>query len=200
MFKKKDTKSKNSTKSKSREGSDPNYSKRTSRLKKTSKVSTKTVIKKFSKSSKKSLGETKRRRSSRESEERPLKTLGRVSTRRVDRVKAQPTRRKRTDKIGKGSIKINMTPTRSRVNIPKKINHQHLEVLVRIGKNGLNDSTIKEMKTQIRRKKVIKIKILKSALDGIEKKKLVDEIVKKTGAKITHKVGFVVVLEEVKKR
>jgi len=72
-----------------------------------------------------------------------------------------------------------------------KAQAQTLEAVVRVGKNGLTPSVIEEIKNHLKRKKVIKIKFLKSLMDAADKNKLFDELLEKTGAKLVHKVGFV---------
>jgi RNA-binding protein len=69
-----------------------------------------------------------------------------------------------------------------------------LEPIINIGKGGLTDSVIEEIKVQLKRKKLIKVKFLKSALIKKDKKELAQELVDKTNAQLIHKVGFVVIL------
>lgn len=66
-----------------------------------------------------------------------------------------------------------------------------LEPIVRIGKGGLTDSVTQEIKKQLQRKKLIKIKLLKTVED---RKKLAKELADKTEAELIEVVGFVVVL------
>ena len=69
-----------------------------------------------------------------------------------------------------------------------------LNHILTIGKSGLTEPVIKEVKKKLKQKKLIKIKFLKSALDKKDKKELFKELAEKTNSKIIHKVGFVVVL------
>jgi len=69
-----------------------------------------------------------------------------------------------------------------------------LEPIVRIGKNGLTDNMIKEIKKNLVKKKLIKVKFLKGALQDKNKKEFAMEVAEKTGAKLIDAVGFVVVL------
>ena len=69
---------------------------------------------------------------------------------------------------------------------------------LRIGKNGLSESIINEVKEQLEKKSLVKIKFLSSALDSITKKQLVDTLVQKTGATLVHKVGLVATLYQEK--
>lgn len=66
-----------------------------------------------------------------------------------------------------------------------------LEATVQVGKEGITDSLIEEIKKQLKKRKLIKVKFLKSA--G-ERKKLVEEIVSETGAILVRSVGRVAVL------
>ncbi|MFC1728035.1 YhbY family RNA-binding protein [Nanoarchaeota archaeon] len=66
-----------------------------------------------------------------------------------------------------------------------------LEPVVRMGKNGLTDAIIKEIKKQLSKRKLIKIKLLKSVEN---RKELAKQIADKTGGELIESVGFVVVL------
>ena len=69
-----------------------------------------------------------------------------------------------------------------------------LEPIIRIGKSGLTEGVIEEIKTQLKKNKLIKIKLLKAALVDKDRKAIAREIAEKTGAELIHQVGFVVVL------
>jgi RNA-binding protein len=69
-----------------------------------------------------------------------------------------------------------------------------LEPILRIGKNGLTDAVIEEIKKLLRKKRLIKVKMLKSALENKNKKEAVKDLVNKTDAVLIEAVGFVVVL------
>ena len=66
-----------------------------------------------------------------------------------------------------------------------------MEPVLQIGKGGVTSSVVKEIRLQLKKRKLIKIKLLSSAGD---RKKLVDEIVSGTGATLVRSVGRVVVL------
>lgn len=67
----------------------------------------------------------------------------------------------------------------------------NLEPIMQIGKDGVTDSVVKEILVQLKKRKLIKVRLLQSAGD---RKKLVDEIVSKTRAVLVRSVGRVVVL------
>lgn len=76
---------------------------------------------------------------------------------------------------------------------------KHMEPLVRIGKNGLTESTINEIAKHLKKKKLVKIKMLSSFLEGKEKnfkKEAANEIACKTGSELIDLTGFVVVLHK----
>ncbi len=81
--------------------------------------------------------------------------------------------------------------------MPSKINHHQLEPAIIIGKAGITENTIKQIKTIMKKKKVIKVKFLASAIKG-NKKELAKELAEKTNTRIVHTVGFIVVLERLK--
>lgn len=57
----------------------------------------------------------------------------------------------------------------------QKIRHQKARVIV--GKNGINEGTLKEIQNHIKRNEFVKIKILKSALSvEFPKEKLIQEL------------------------
>lgn len=78
-----------------------------------------------------------------------------------------------------------------------EVNHHKLEPILSIGKLGMTDFVIKKIKELLRRKKVIKIKFLSSAIKN-NKKELTERLAKETNSRIVHKVGFIVVLERIK--
>ena len=69
-----------------------------------------------------------------------------------------------------------------------------LEPVIRIGKNGLTESTIKEIKKQLNKKKLIKIKLLRAFISDKNKKEVAKEIAQKTNSHLIDLVGFVIVL------
>jgi RNA-binding protein len=69
-----------------------------------------------------------------------------------------------------------------------------LDPVVRVGKNGLTESTMKEITRQLHKKKLIKIKFLPAYLEGKNKKEEGKKLAAQLKAQIIHQVGFVVVL------
>lgn len=72
-----------------------------------------------------------------------------------------------------------------------------MEPAIIIGKAGITENTIKQIKEIIKKKKAIKVKFLASAIHG-NKKQLAKELAEKTNTRIVHTVGFIVVLERLK--
>lgn len=64
-----------------------------------------------------------------------------------------------------------------------KIKAKALSPLVRIGKAGVNESVIAEIKKQLQLHELVKIKLLKSSIPG-EKKEVVDELLTQTNSQL----------------
>lgn len=69
-----------------------------------------------------------------------------------------------------------------------------LEPSVRIGKDGITYSTVKEVEKLLKKRKLIKVKFLKTALEKSDKKEIAKQLAAKTKSSIIQQVGFVVVL------
>ncbi|MEA3514093.1 MAG: YhbY family RNA-binding protein [Nanoarchaeota archaeon] len=69
-----------------------------------------------------------------------------------------------------------------------------IDPIIRIGKNGFSESTIIQIKQLLKKRKLIKIKFLKSFLEDNDKKKAAEELCSKTGAELIDKIGFIVVI------
>lgn len=63
-----------------------------------------------------------------------------------------------------------------------------------IGKNGLTDQVIKDIKEKLSKNKLVKLKILSSYLSDKNKNEVFEDVAEKTGAKIVHKIGFTITL------
>ena len=75
-----------------------------------------------------------------------------------------------------------------------KAKAKDLNPIVRIGKSGLSETVIAEITQQLKVKKLIKVKFLRSALEEADRKSLVASLVEKTPSVLVQNVGFVVVL------
>ena len=71
-----------------------------------------------------------------------------------------------------------------------------LKPIIWIGKSGLTDNVVKEIKLLLKKKKLIKVKFLKTIVKEKNKKELFKELAKKTNSRIVHQVGFVAVLHK----
>jgi len=74
-----------------------------------------------------------------------------------------------------------------------------LPVSIHLGKNGLEKSQVEELKKQLKKKKLIKVKMLKSFVEGKtgkSRKTLLAKIVKETGADLVYNTGFVFALKK----
>lgn len=72
-----------------------------------------------------------------------------------------------------------------------------LPIIVRIGKAGITDTIIAEIKKQIRKRKVLKVKFLPAHAAGKDKKAFANELAEKTGTLLVSQIGFVAVLKEI---
>lgn len=69
-----------------------------------------------------------------------------------------------------------------------------IEATIRIGKNGLTYTMLDEIKKQLKTKKLVKIKMLKTFIEDKNKKEVAEEIATKCKAVLIDLVGFVVVI------
>lgn len=60
----------------------------------------------------------------------------------------------------------------------------NLTPLLNIGKNGVTDSLIEELLRQLKQNKLVKVKILKSALEDMDRKAIAGELAKRTGSQL----------------
>lgn len=72
-----------------------------------------------------------------------------------------------------------------------------LPIVVRIGKAGITESVIEEIKKQVKKRKIIKVKFLPAHAKGKNKQEFAEELAEKTKTKIVGQTGFVVVLERI---
>lgn len=71
---------------------------------------------------------------------------------------------------------------------------RELKPIINIGKNGLTEGLLQEIERTLKKKKLIKIKINRSALDAKEKKEIAKDILIKTKAELVDFVGFNITL------
>jgi RNA-binding protein len=71
-----------------------------------------------------------------------------------------------------------------------------LEPILRIGKSGLTPGVIEEIKRQLKKRRLIKVKFLRSAANDKSKKEFAEEVADKTDSELIHQVGFVIVLNK----
>jgi RNA-binding protein len=69
-----------------------------------------------------------------------------------------------------------------------------LKPIIQIGKSGLTDSMVEHLKTLLKKRKVIKVKLLRSYIEGKDKKEVFNEIASKADAILVDTIGFVLVL------
>ena len=71
---------------------------------------------------------------------------------------------------------------------------RQLSPSLRIGKSGLNEEIIKEIKLQLKKKKMVKVKFLRSYIENKNKREEGLQLAKRTNSEFLYSVGFVVVL------
>ena len=70
-----------------------------------------------------------------------------------------------------------------------------LKTTIQIGKNGITQGTIEEIKTQLKKKKIVKIKFLKNA-DRESFKEKARSLAMKTNAELVEMRGFTIILRK----
>ncbi|MCD6229276.1 MAG: YhbY family RNA-binding protein [Candidatus Diapherotrites archaeon] len=70
---------------------------------------------------------------------------------------------------------------------PMKSKAMHLEPALFVGKSGVTDNFVSEVKTQFEKNKLIKIKIQKSIKD--KKEEIIDEVLKGTNSELIETKG-----------
>lgn len=71
-----------------------------------------------------------------------------------------------------------------------------LKPIINIGKNCVTDSLVEEIKKQLKKRKTIKVKILKSAMEAKDRKSIADDVAARTGGDLVSLVGFTFVLRK----
>ncbi len=67
---------------------------------------------------------------------------------------------------------------------------------VNIGKNGLTPHVIHQIQDQLKARKLIKVKILPSAITSQDRKEFASNLAATVGARLIDQIGHVVVLQE----
>jgi len=71
---------------------------------------------------------------------------------------------------------------------------KNMDANILIGKNGLTDQVIQNIKDDLSRNRLVKIKILPTLVEASGKEALFEEIAEKSEAKVVHKIGFTITL------
>ncbi|MFH1649289.1 MAG: YhbY family RNA-binding protein [Candidatus Woesearchaeota archaeon] len=64
-----------------------------------------------------------------------------------------------------------------------------------LGKDGITENVVKDLKIRLKKHKVLKVKFLPSMIEGKDKKALASNLAMLTESKVVSLVGFTVVLE-----
>jgi RNA-binding protein len=75
-----------------------------------------------------------------------------------------------------------------------KLKARDIEPTIRVGKLGLSQGTIAEIQKQLKKRRMIKIKILKNFLFEHTKDEIIKLIVDKTNSRLIEKKGFIITL------
>ena len=71
---------------------------------------------------------------------------------------------------------------------------RNIEPIIRIGKNGLSDGQINEIKKLIMKRKLIKVKMLNNSLEGKDRIEVAREMAQKSETTLIQLIGNIVVL------
>ena len=73
----------------------------------------------------------------------------------------------------------------------------HSRADINIGKNGLSENVINEIKRRLKEKKIVKIRVLKSAREilGIDRREIARLVAEKTGSELVEIRGFTFILK-----
>lgn len=77
-----------------------------------------------------------------------------------------------------------------------KINTQLIKWSVQIGREGVTSAVINEIINQLKKKKVVKVKVLRSVCDVVGKKEFAQLLAEKTNSELVKIVGFMIVLKK----
>ena len=85
-----------------------------------------------------------------------------------------------------------MADKRTKKELVKK--GSEIKPTVHVGKEGLTDGIVEEIRTQIKRNKVVKIRVLPAA--DLDKDELAEELAQRTGARCVETRGFTILMCE----
>lgn len=71
-----------------------------------------------------------------------------------------------------------------------------LSPIMQIGKSGLSETVIDEIKRQLRQKRLIKIKLLKSSLGEKDRKTIAKKVAEKVDAEYVDLIGYMLTLKK----
>ena len=76
-----------------------------------------------------------------------------------------------------------------------------IDATIWVGRNGLTDSVVRELKDQLKSKRLVKVKILKNAVEEISRNRIARELEEHSGAKLLDiRGGVAVYLSPYRKR
>lgn len=73
---------------------------------------------------------------------------------------------------------------------------ENIPITLQIGKNGLNENVLKEIDKQLKARKVIKIKFLKSAFENDDRFSLAERIVETSNSEVLQFIGNTLVIRK----
>ncbi|MBD3304409.1 RNA-binding protein [Candidatus Woesearchaeota archaeon] len=76
---------------------------------------------------------------------------------------------------------------------------RNLQPSMQIGKSGITEGLISELKTQLKNKKLIKVKFMKSFIEGKDRKHVAADLARKTDSVIVLQIGNTVALAKKRK-
>lgn len=89
-----------------------------------------------------------------------------------------------------------LSTQKSHISKSSRKKDSELQTTLQIGKNGITDNLVKELKNQLKTKKKIKLKLLKNFIGEKDKKELIKEIEELSGGNCTFFRGFSMILEK----
>lgn len=66
--------------------------------------------------------------------------------------------------------------------------------LMQIGKNGITEECVSQVDALLKRKKLLKIRLLKSFVEAHDRKEAAKELAERTNSRLIEQIGFVVTL------